>query len=49
MSNMKGLLFIALLISLMLTACGGRVGRDNCMGSTLIPVDTLYHHDCIEV
>ncbi len=48
MSKMKSLPFISLLISLMLPACGGGVGRDNCMGSTLIPVDTLYHHDGIE-
>ncbi|MDE5997819.1 MAG: hypothetical protein K2G77_06385 [Muribaculaceae bacterium] len=45
---MKRLLFISLLISLMLAACGGGMVRDNGSGDTLIPVVTLYHHDGIE-
>ena len=48
MSKMKSLPFISLLISLMLAACGGGVRRDNSRGDTLIPIDTLYHHDGIE-
>ena len=41
MSKMKSLPFISLLISLMLPACCGGVGRDNGRGDTLASSDVI--------
>ena len=41
MNKMKTIPFISLLISLMLAACGGGVGRDNGRGDTLASVDVI--------